>query len=86
MAHRLRRGLAIAAAVTVAFADASCENGVLVVRQMDDPQRDFMSKLLLWTIGPDNYHPIEYQLFYVNLRANALARVQAFGRATPPGS
>jgi len=30
-------------------------------------------------MGPENYHPIEHQLFYVNLRQNAVARVAAFG-------
>ena len=75
-----------APAIVSEFADASCEEGVLVVREMGDPQRDFMSKLLLWTTGPENYHPIEVQLYYVDLRRNALARVEAFGRATPQGS
>lgn len=39
-----------------------------------------MSTLLLWTIGPENYHPIEFQLFYVGLRRNAVQRVAAFVR------
>ena len=33
-------------------------------------------------MGPENYHPIEYQLFYVNLRRNAEARVAAYLRAS----
>lgn len=29
-------------------------------------------------MGSENYHPIEYQLFYLNLRSNALDRVAAY--------
>jgi hypothetical protein len=29
-------------------------------------------------MGPQNYHPIDVQLFYVDLRNNAVARVNAF--------
>jgi hypothetical protein len=64
-----------------AFADARCEDGVLVVTNMGDPERDVMSRLLLWVMGPQNYHPIDVQLFYVDLRRNAVARVQAFEEA-----
>jgi hypothetical protein len=34
-----------------------------------------MSRILDWVIGPANYHPIEYQIYYMNLRANAELRV-----------
>jgi hypothetical protein len=71
-------------AVLPRFAAAVCRDGRLVVSDMGDlPDRELKDGLLLWMIGPENYHPIEYQLFYVNLRRNALARVQAFsgGRA-----
>lgn len=61
-----------------AFADARCVDGVLVVTELGDPERDVMSRLLLWVMGPENYHPIDVQLFYVDLRSNAVARVQAF--------
>jgi hypothetical protein len=53
-------------------------DGVLVVTNIGDPERDVMSRLLLWVMGPQNYHPIDVQLFYVDLRRNAVARVQAF--------
>jgi hypothetical protein len=33
---------------------------------------------------PINLHPVEYQLFYMNLRANALRRVAAMTGATLP--
>ncbi|MCX4242115.1 DUF3089 domain-containing protein [Paraliomyxa miuraensis] len=69
-----------APAIKPAFADAQCVDGALVVTTMGDPERDFMSRLLLWTMGPDNYHPIEYQMFYLGLRRNAAQRVEAFGR------
>jgi len=65
-------------AIQPAFADAQCVDGVLVITTMGDLQRDFMSRTLLWMTGPQNYHPIEYQLFYVNLRQNAAERVAAF--------
>jgi hypothetical protein len=61
-----------------AFADARCMDGVLVVTGMGDAERDVMSSILLWVMGPQNYHAIDVQLFYVDLRNNAVARVQAF--------
>lgn len=61
-----------------AFADARCHEGTLLVTTHGDFQRDLMSKILLWIMGPENYHPLEYQLFYVDLRNNAVARVEAF--------
>jgi hypothetical protein len=65
-----------------AFADARCVDGVLVVTGIGDAERDVMSRLLLWVMGPENYHPIDVQLFYVDLRSNAVARVQAFTAGT----
>jgi hypothetical protein len=41
-----------------------------------------MSRLLDRAMGAGNYHPIDYQLFYVNLRQNVQARLAAF---VPPG-
>ncbi|MEM9463313.1 MAG: DUF3089 domain-containing protein [Myxococcota bacterium] len=67
-------------AVVPAFADAQCIEGQLVVTTMGDPQRDLLSRILLWMMGPDNYHPIEVQLFYLPLRHNAITRVAAMGR------
>jgi hypothetical protein len=29
-------------------------------------------------MGPQNYHPIEYQMYWLNRRLNANARVAAF--------
>jgi hypothetical protein len=59
------------------FASARCRNGTLVVAEIGDVPRDFMSRLLDLALGGDNYHPIEYQLFYVNLRRNASERAAA---------
>ena len=64
-------------AVKPAFADAQCMGGTLLVTELGDPERDLPSRVLLYVMGPDNYHPIEYQLFYLDLRANASARVDA---------
>jgi len=58
-----------------AFADAQCVDGTLIVRAIGDAPRDVMSRILDWVIGPANYHPIEYQIFFMNLRANAELRV-----------
>jgi hypothetical protein len=32
------------------------------------------------SLGTRIYHPIEYQLYFMNLRVNVEARVAAFGR------
>lgn len=60
------------------FASGECVDGMLLVREIGLPPRDTMSQILDWMMGPENYHPIEYQLFYVNLRQNALHRVEIF--------
>lgn len=67
------------------FANAACQKGRLLVTKIGKPERDFMSKLLDWITGPQNYHPIEYQLFYYNIRENAQKRITAFlkRRQTP---
>jgi hypothetical protein len=59
------------------FADASCEGGVLIVRELGAAPRDLPSRVLDYVMGPENYHPMEYQLFFMNLRANAELRVRA---------
>ncbi|MFO0561984.1 MAG: DUF3089 domain-containing protein [Polyangiales bacterium] len=59
------------------FADAQCQGGVLRVRTIGVAPRDFMSSLLDRVLGAGNYHPIEYQMFYRNLRANAIERCEA---------
>ncbi|QRN94940.1 DUF3089 domain-containing protein [Archangium violaceum] len=59
---------------------AQCKEGKLEVLLGEDPPRDFMSRLLDHTLGQGNYHPVEFQLFYMNIRRNASERVAAFPR------
>jgi hypothetical protein len=64
-----------------AFADARCAGGTLVVSQVGSAPRDLPSRVLDHVLGSGNYHPIEYQIFFMNLRQNAAARVAAALRA-----
>jgi hypothetical protein len=59
---------------------------MLIVSRIGDPPRDLASRLLDFVIGPENHHPIEYQLYYMNLRSNAAERVAAYlrGHAAAP--
>jgi hypothetical protein len=57
---------------------ARCNNGLLEVIIEGDVPRDFMGRLLDHSLGKGNYHPVDYQLFYMNLRRNAAERVAAF--------
>jgi hypothetical protein len=67
------------------FASAQCQNGRLVVSLTARPPRDFMSRLLDRTLGPGNFHPIEYQLFFAEIRENAAQRVRAWLSSRAPG-
>jgi hypothetical protein len=60
------------------FADASCEGGWLVVREHGVAPRDLPSRILDQVIGPKDLHPIEFQLYFMNLRENAGARLGAW--------
>ncbi len=62
----------------VGFADARCVSGTLVVSQLGEVPRDVPSRILDHVMGAGHYHPIEYQIFFMNLRQNASARVAAF--------
>jgi pimeloyl-ACP methyl ester carboxylesterase len=64
-------------ALRPSFADARCVDGALIVREHGDLERDLPSRALLWILGPENYHPLEYQLFYADIRRNAATRVAA---------
>ena len=55
-----------------------------MITQLRDLERDFMSHLLLYVMGRENYHPVEYQIFYLDLRANAVRRVWAW-QGAPAG-
>lgn len=65
------------------FASARCKSGTLITSLQGPPPRDFMGRLLDRAMGPGNYHAIDYQLFYVNLRKNAQARLAAFSSNEP---
>jgi hypothetical protein len=62
----------------VGFADARCVGGRLVVERIGDVPRDLPSRVLDRAMGHGNYHPIEYQIFFMSLRQNAADRVAAF--------
>ena len=67
------------------FADAQCVDGTLTVTTIGARKRDLASRLLDRALGPGNYHPIEYQIFFMNIRNNAQQRLNAFliGQARP---
>jgi hypothetical protein len=65
------------------YADARCVGEALVVTRTGEIPRDAMSRVLDRVLGEGNLHPVEYQLFYMNLRANAQRRVAAMTAAPP---
>lgn len=60
------------------FTGAECRDGALIVEPRARIPRDFMSRLLDHALGEQNYHPVEYQMFFGPLRENASARLAAF--------
>lgn len=60
------------------FADAQCDDGVLVVRSLRPMPRDLPSRILDRVMGPENYHPVEVQLFFGNLWQDAVRRLAAW--------
>lgn len=54
-----------------------CARGTLFVALEGRPPRDLMSQILDRVLGSENYHPIEYQLFFLHLRADATRRARA---------
>lgn len=69
----------------VGFADARCEDGMLVVAHIGSAPRDIPSRILDHVMGSGNYHPIEYQIFFMNIRQNATVRAAAFIAARREG-
>lgn len=63
------------------FTGAQCLHGALVAAPREPIQRDFMSRLLDHAIGDGNHHPIDINLFYEDIRANARLRLAAWQRA-----
>ncbi len=60
------------------FADAQCVGGTLVLHRIGAAPRDLPSRILDRVLGAGNHHPIEYQVFFMNLRENAALRAAAF--------
>lgn len=61
------------------FCSARCEDGALIVENLSKlPKRGIMDGLLMKVYGEDNYHAIEYQMFYLNLREDSQRRVSYF--------
>jgi hypothetical protein len=61
------------------FLASRCERGRLVVEDLAPiPSRGMASDILLAVLGGKNFHPVEYQLFYADLRNDASRRVDAF--------
>jgi pimeloyl-ACP methyl ester carboxylesterase len=57
------------------FLASQCRAGRLVVTEVQPlPQRDAMSAVLLWVLGGENYHPIEVQLMWADLRQDVARR------------
>jgi hypothetical protein len=67
------------------FADARCVDGTLVLHRIGAAPRDLPSRILDRVLGAGNYHPIEYQVYFMNLRENAAVRAAAFLRSAPGG-
>lgn len=62
----------------VGITDADCRDGLLLVSDMSNQP---VGKDLAMPGG--NYHGLDYPLFHMNLRRNALERVSAYMRQTP---
>lgn len=62
---------------------ARCRRGALIVEPTAPIPRDFMSRLLDHALGDESYHPVEFGLFYENIRENARARIAAWQRQQP---
>jgi len=67
------------------LADAACIDGTLRVHLYGKVPRDFASRILDGVMGKGNYHPIEFELFWSNIRANASERVAAWESKQAPG-
>lgn len=54
---------------------------MLQIAETGTAPRDLMSRILDRTLGAGNYHAIEVQMFWLDLRRNAQTRAAAFLRA-----
>lgn len=65
------------------LADAACVDNTLRVQLYGKVPRDLASRILDGVMGKGNYHPIEYELFWSNIRSNAAERVAAWESTHP---
>lgn len=65
------------------LADAACVDHTLRVELHGRAPRDLASRILDGVMGKGNFHPIEYELFWSNIRANAAQRVAAWEAVHP---
>jgi hypothetical protein len=63
-----------------AFTGAACREGTLEVAPVGQVPRDFMGTLLDRAMGEGNYHPVEYPLFFADIRENERVRSEAWLR------
>ena len=66
-------------AVVPKLTGARCDNGALFIDHLDDTFK-------VPALPGENYHMVDYQLFYMNIRANASARASAFLATHPPAA
>jgi hypothetical protein len=71
-----------APALLPAFLASQCRGEVLVVSDVGDiPARGTMSAVLMWVMGGANFHPVEAQIFYADLRADVQRRAVRWAQA-----
>lgn len=58
--------------------DAQCVDGTLVLEGVGATPRNLPSRILDRVLGQENYHAVEVQLFFMNVRENAASRLAAF--------
>lgn len=69
-------------ALLPAFLASQCRGEVLVVSDVGDiPARGTMSAVLMWVMGGANFHPVEAQIFYGDLRADVQRRAAHWAHA-----
>ena len=71
--------LASLSAPKAGFLWAQCdEDGILRVPELEGDEYEGL------VLTPGNYHVLDYRLFYMDIRANAIARSEAFLAAKVP--
>jgi pimeloyl-ACP methyl ester carboxylesterase len=75
---RFRRGKAPMASPKAHTVKGSCQNGAMVIERTR-LKRGYNNRML----GPDDYHIYDFNLFYMNIRHNAIQRAKAYRKAHP---